>query len=62
MVNTDYTGFPIYGRSLCLVVDPPMGQTTEVSAPVKKRAKKVNGGIEEWFINAQNEVPGIDDS
>jgi hypothetical protein len=61
-VNTEYTGFSIYGRSLCLVVDPPMIQTTEVPAPKKKRAKKVKGGIGEWFVNSQNEVPGLDDS
>jgi hypothetical protein len=36
---------------------------TEVTAPAKKkRAKTVKGGIEEWFVNTPNEVPGIDDS
>ena len=62
VVNTDYTGFSIYGRSLCLVVDPPVAPLTEVTVPTKKKTtKKVKGGIEEWFVNTQYEVPGIDD-
>jgi len=44
-----------------LVVDPPVVRTESVGAIRKKRAKKVTGGIEEWFINSGNEVPGIDD-
>jgi len=61
-VNTEYTGFSIYGRSLCLVVDPPAAQMAEVTLPTKKkRTKKVKNGIEEWFVNTQNEEPGIDD-
>jgi hypothetical protein len=28
----------------------------------KKVAKQVHGGIEDWFVNTRNEVPGIDDS
>lgn len=61
MLNTEYTGFSIYGRALCLVVDPPSPQATE--APVrKKQAKKDKGGIEEWFVNTRGDLPGIDDS
>ena len=63
MLNTEYTGFSIYGRALCLVVDPPAVQTTETVVRVKKRKpREVKGGIEEWFVNSGNEAPGIDDS
>jgi hypothetical protein len=62
VLNTDYTGFSIYGHSLCLVVDPPTTQA-EVALPVKKkRAKKAKGGVEEWFVNINNDVPSVDDS
>lgn len=65
-MNTEYTGFSIYGRALCLVVDPPSEREAMVvpSAATKKRkvTKKGQGGIEDWFVNARNEEPAIDDS
>ena len=62
VLNTSYTGFSIYGRSLCLVVDPPNPTTDEV-IPKRKRARteKGKGGIEEWFVNAHGEEPSVDD-
>jgi hypothetical protein len=46
-----------------LVVDPP-AQKVEMAVPSKRKkaAEKPQGGIEEWFINAQHEDVGIDDS
>jgi hypothetical protein len=59
-LNTEYTGFSIYGRALCLVVDPP-GPHAE-SLVRKKKARKERGGIEEWFVNMRGEEAGIDDT
>jgi hypothetical protein len=45
------------------VVDP-LGVSEEVipTAAKKRKTRKEKGGIEEWFVNTRNEVPGIDDS
>jgi hypothetical protein len=44
-----------------LVVDPPNPNAGD--GPVRKRkARKEKGGIEEWFVNAGGDEPGIDDS
>ena len=61
-LKTDYTGFSIYGRSLCLVVDPPVQQETVQAGRRKKINQKGKMGIEEWFVNTRNDVPAIDDS
>lgn len=64
ILKAEYAGFSIFGRSLCLVVDPPAPRTNEISAPAakkRKKAKEVVGGIEEWFVNTRNDVPSIDD-
>jgi len=48
-----------------LVVDPPAERQegTVLSGGRKKRSTtKGKGGIEEWFVNTRNDVPGIDDS
>ena len=60
-LNTTYTGFSIYGKALCLVLEPPTGNAP---APLvrKKKAKSAEGGIENWFVNQQREEPGIDDA
>ena len=41
-------------------MDPP---TSETAPPArKKKQKKAQGaGIEEWFVNAGHDEPGIDD-
>lgn len=67
MLNTKYTGFSIYGRALCLVVDPP-SEREEMAVPsaASKRRKaskeKAQGGIEDWYVNTRNEEPGMDDT
>ena len=64
-LNTDYTGFSIYGRALCLVVDPP-SETDDLTIPSMTRKRKVSqkghAGIEDWFVNTRIEELGIDDS
>jgi hypothetical protein len=44
------------------VVDPPTTGSETVVTTKRKRGKKVQGGIEEWFVNTVNDEPGIDDS
>lgn len=64
-LRTEYTGFSIYGKSLCLVVDPPAETQQGTVAPGGRRkrgTKKGTGGIEEWFVNTRNDAPAIDDS
>ena len=66
MLNTEYTGFSIYGRALCLVVDPP-SEREEMAVPSaaskrRKASKKAPGGIEDWYVNTRNEEPGMDDT
>jgi len=62
MLNTEYSGFPIYGKALCLVVDPPLPAKASVDrSRSKRKSKKGNGGIDEWFVNNQSEAPAIDD-
>ena len=67
MLNTKYTGFSIYGRALCLVVDPP-SEREEIAVPSaaskrrKASKKKAQGGIEDWYVNTRNEEPGMDDT
>jgi len=63
MLNTEYSGFPIYGKALCLVVDPPLPvQASLGTSRSKRKSKKGNGGIDEWFVNNQSETPAIDDT
>lgn len=62
-LNTEYSGFPIYGKALCLVVDPPQSTSEAAGTSKQKRkSKKARGGIDEWFVNNPNEAPGIDDT
>jgi len=62
-LNTQYSGFPIYGKALCLVVDPPLpASESTVPSRSKKKPKKAKGGVDEWFVNNANEEPGIDDT
>jgi len=62
-LNTEYSGFSIYGKALCLVVDPPLPTNDLVGTSRSKRnSKREKGGIDEWLVNNQSEAPGIDDT